>query len=116
MSDGWIAIAGESILGISSNDKIWLRLDVGKSVSAVDASPDRKYVAAAAGGEIIVIDVPGRSIATIIVDVPEPRRLRFLDTTSLAFSSVFAIKTVNIGQLDFVPFEAPSPPRTEGTF
>jgi len=113
VSHGWVVIAGESIVGIRSDDTISFRLDVGKTVSAVDASPDRRYVAAVSGGEIIVIDVPRRAIATIIVGVPEPRQLRFLDATSLAFSSVFAIKVANVGHLDFVPFEPISSPELD---
>jgi len=113
VSTGWVVIAGESIVGIQSDDTIAFRLDVGKTVSAMDASPDRKYVAAVSGGEIIVIDVRNRSIATIIVGIPEPRQLRFLDATSLAFSSVFAIKMAKIGHLDFVPLGPASSPELE---
>lgn len=104
MPSGWVAAAGQSVLMIQPDDTIAFRFDVGKTVGALDISPGGRYIAAVTGGEIIVIDIVRSAIATMIIGVPEPRQVRFLDAVSLAFSQVFAINVAQVDKLDYIPF------------
>ena len=107
VNGGWAISAGDSIQVIRIDGTVALHLEVGKTVSALEVSPDRRYIAAVAGGAITVIDILNSAIATLIIDIPEPRKLRFLGPTTLEFSQVFLLNVTEIDKLEYVRFEPP---------
>jgi len=105
----WAANAGDSVLAIGRDgDSVALRLDLGRSIDALDVSPDQRYVAAGINGEIVVVDLQRNAIATMTVGSPRPKYLSFLDAATLAFSETAALKTVEVDHLDYVPFQTTS--------
>jgi eukaryotic-like serine/threonine-protein kinase len=107
----WAANAGESVLVIGRDgDSIALRLDLGRSIDALDMSPDQRYVAAGVNGEIAVVDLQRNAIATMTVGAPRPKYLSFLDATTLAFVEVEALKTVEVDHLEYVSFQPTNEP------
>jgi len=80
-------------------------LDLGRAIYALDVSPDQRYVAAGVNGEIAVIDLKRNAIATMTVGSPRPKHISFLDTATLAYSEVAALKTVEVDHLEYVPFQ-----------
>jgi len=103
----WAANAGDSVLVIGRNDNsIALRLDLGRAIDALDVSPDQRYVAAGVNGEIVVIDLQRNAIATMTVGSPRPKHLSFVDAATLAFAESATRKTVEVGHLEYVPFQA----------
>jgi eukaryotic-like serine/threonine-protein kinase len=111
IGSGWTAVEGASTLLISRDGtSVALRIDAGKSVTALDVSADRHYIAASANGEIIVIDLQRNAIATLATGAPI-QQLGFLEPALLSFSEPAALKTLRVDQLDYVPFvPTPAPP------
>ncbi len=109
---GWAASVGEGVLLVSlDGDSIALRLDLGKTIDALDVSPDLRYVAASVNGELVVIDMQRNAIAALTMGSPVVQQVSFLDPTLLAFSEPSALKTLHVEHLDYVAFQAtPEPP------
>src|SRR5262249_50637414 len=102
----WAASASDSVLVVGrGGDSIAMHVDLGWSIDALDVSPDQRYVAAGVNGEIVVVDLQRNAIASMAVGSPRPKTLHFLDATTLAFSEVDALKTVEVDHLDYVPFQ-----------
>ena len=107
MRGGWAANVGEGVLLISvDGSSIAVRLDLGKNIEAIDISPDLRYVAARAQGEIVVVDLQRNGIATLTIGSPLSRHVSFLDATSLSFSEPAALKTLRVDHLDYVTFQS----------
>jgi serine/threonine protein kinase/WD40 repeat protein len=107
----WAGNGGESTLVMGRDGgSIGLHLDMGRPIVAIDISPDQRYVAAGVNGEIVIIDLQRDAIATMTVGTPRPQKLSFLDSTSLAFFEVGALKSVAVDHLDYVPFQATTEP------
>jgi WD40 repeat protein len=114
---GWAASVGEGVLLVSLDGiSVALRLDVGRTIDALDVSPDLRYVAASVSGELTVIDMQRNTIATLTIDSPMVQQVSFLDPTSLAFSEPAALRTLRVDQLDYVPFQAEREPVNKATF
>jgi WD40 repeat protein len=114
---GWAASVGEGVLLVSLDGaSVAVRLDVGKNIDALDISPDLRYIAASANGEIVVVDMQRSAIATLATDAPVVQQLSFLDPTSLAFSEPAALKTLRVDHLDYVPFQVAPEPPNKATF
>jgi WD40 repeat protein len=107
----WAAAEGAVVLLVSRDGaSIALRIDTGRSITALDVSADQRYVAAGIDGEIIVIDFLRSSIATLATGAPV-QQLSFLEPALIAFSEPAALKTLRVDQLEYVPFElTPEPP------
>jgi WD40 repeat protein len=114
---GWAASAGEGVLLVSLDGaSIALRLDVGRTIDALDVSPDLRYVAAGMNGEIVVVDMQQRAIATMMMDSSTVQQVSFVDRTSLAFSEPAALKILRFDHLDYVPFQPAPEPRSNASF
>jgi len=98
--------AGDSVRVTGRDgDSVALRLDLGRSIDALDVSPDQRYVAAGINGEIVVVDLQRNAIATMTVGSPRPKHLGFLGTGEPTFSEIAALKTVEVDHLEYVPFQ-----------
>jgi len=105
---GWAAVVGTNELLVSRDGvSVAMRLDAGKTISAIDVSSDQRYVAAVTGGEIIVVDLERSAIATLATDATV-QQVTFLEPGLLAFSEPTALKTLQVDQLAYVPYE-PAP-------
>jgi WD40 repeat protein len=114
---GWAANVGEGVLMISVDGvSIAVRLDIGKSIEAIDVSPDLRYVAVGVSGEIVVVDLQRNAIATLTVGSPIIQQVSFLDATSLAFSEPAALKTLRVDHLDYVTFQSTPEALDNATF
>ena len=80
--------------------------DLGRAIDALDVSPAQRYVAAGVNGKIVVIDLQRNAIATMTVGSPRPKHLSFVDAATLAFAESATRKTVEVGHLEYVPFQA----------
>jgi serine/threonine protein kinase/WD40 repeat protein len=104
---GWAASAGEGVLLASLDGaSVALRLDLGRSIDALDVSPDLRYIAASVNGEIVVVDMQRNAIATLALDSSRVQQVSFLDATLLAFSEPAALNTIRVDRLEYVPFQA----------
>jgi WD40 repeat protein len=114
---GWAASLGESVLMVSRDAlSVALRLDVGKTIEALDVSPDLRHVAVVVNGEIIVVDMQRHAIATLSIGAPLRQQVSFLDATSLAFNEAGALKTLRVDHLDYVAFDPAPEPQNSVTF
>jgi hypothetical protein len=114
---GWAASTGEGVLLVSVDGfAIALRLDVGRNIDALDVSWDLRYIVAGITGEIVVVDMQRRAIATAAISSPLVQQIGFLDARSLAFSEATALKTLQVEHLDYIPFQALPEPRNRTTF
>jgi WD40 repeat protein len=114
---GWAASTGEGVLLVSADGStIALRLDVGRNIDALEVSSDLRHIAAGITGEIVVVDMHRRAIATAAISSPLVQQIGFLDARSLAFSEATALKTLQVEHLDYIPFQALPEPRHRTTF
>jgi WD40 repeat protein len=103
---GWAAAVGTNDLLVSRDGaSVAMRLDAGKSISALDFSSDQRYVAAVIPGEIILVDLERSAVATLPTGATV-QQVRFLEAGLLAFSEPTALKTVRVDQLAYVPYVA----------
>jgi WD40 repeat protein len=111
LGGGWAAVEGTSVVLVSRDGaSVALRIDIGRNVTALDVSPDRRYVAASTNGELVVIDLERNAIATLATGAPV-QQLRFLEPGLIAFSEPAALKTLRVDALAYEAFEpAPEPP------
>jgi WD40 repeat protein len=108
---GWAANAGENTLLIGrEGDAAAMKIDLGRPIDTLDVSPDLRYVAAGVTGEVVVVDLQRNAVATMTVGSPRPKHLSFLDATSLAYSEVATLKSVQVDHLDYVPFQVTTEP------
>ena len=110
-SGAWAAVVGSGELLVSRDGaSIAMRIDAGRSLTAIEISSDARYVAAIASNEIVVVDLQRSAIATMTASGPV-EQLRFLEPGLLAFSEPGALKTLQVDQLAYVPYVAtPEPP------
>jgi hypothetical protein len=114
---GWAASVGEGVLVVSfDGSTVALRLDLGRNIDAIDVSPDLRYVAAGVNGELVVVDLLRDALATLTTGSPVVQQVSFLDATSLAFTEPTALRVLQVGRLDYIPYRAVPEPRNRATF
>jgi eukaryotic-like serine/threonine-protein kinase len=103
---GWAANTAVSSLLIKyGRTPAPLHLELNKRMIAIDVSPTGEYVAGSVGGEIIVVDLRRRRLASISMDTGSSGNIKFVDPVSLAVSAATALKLVNIENLYYVSFD-----------
>jgi WD40 repeat protein len=114
---GWAANVGDGVLLVSLDGvSLALRLDIGGAIDTLDVSPDLRYVAAGAGGELVVVDMQSNAIATTAIDSIMAQQVSFVDTISLTFGVPAALYALQVDRLDYVTFEADPEPRNRASF
>jgi len=116
-SGGWAANVGDGVLLVSLDGiSIALRLDVGRTIDALDVSPDLRYVAAGIAGELVVVDLQRNAVATSDIDGRSAQQVSFVDATSLTFGVPGALYALRVDHLDYVPFQPAPEPRNSASF
>jgi WD40 repeat protein len=114
---GWAANLGDGVLLVSLDGvSLALRLDIGGAIDTLDVSPDLRYVAAGASGELVVVDMQRNAIATTAIASRTAQQVSFVDATSLTFGVPTALYALQVDHLDYVPFQAAPEPRNGASF
>ncbi len=115
-SGSWAAVEGTSVLLVSRDGaSVAVRIDTGRSITALDVSADQRYLAASMNGEIVVIDLERQAIATLATGAPV-QQLSFLEPALIAFSEPAALKTLRVDELAYTPFELAPEPANRASF
>ncbi|HSK04189.1 MAG TPA: hypothetical protein VK932_23205 [Kofleriaceae bacterium] len=110
LADGWIASANRRALIIHRPPPVGaLRLDLDRRIERVEVSPDGRYVAAAASGEVVVIDQVELAVASLPITTIGIGIVGFVDSTSLTISKSDGLFTVSLSALELARFAPRAP-------
>jgi hypothetical protein len=113
---GWAAVeAGRRVIASLDGRTVALRIDTGELVTALDLSPDGRYLAAGVATELIVIDLERHAIASSPIGLAVSA-LRFLEPGVLVYSETGALATLDVDQLAYEPFELVPEPASAASF
>jgi WD40 repeat protein len=104
-ADLWVASIDGGVLLIGrTGEPHSVRLELGKRIETIDISPDLRHVAASIAGEIAIVDIRDRALATLDIDSGATGEVDFIDPTTLAVNAATALKLVHVDRLDYVRF------------
>jgi len=102
---GWVANIDSQILlvNVSSPAEIQ-RFDLGRHIAQINISPDERYIAATISGEVAIIDLHRRSVATLGIAYDGIGYVGFARPALLAISTANGLHTADVEDLKYVAF------------
>lgn len=105
LPDGWIGNVESRVLLIDrpANSQL-LRLDLGRRLAQLDASPDGRYVAATVAGEVVVVDLDMHRVASIDIASDGNGYVGFAAANLIAVSTAHGLFALHPGELNFTSY------------
>ncbi|MBC7973568.1 MAG: protein kinase [Myxococcales bacterium] len=99
---GWASHIGDDLV-IHREGEALTRLTLGRSIYALAASSDGHYLAASTAGEVAVVDLTRRAVATIVSEPNEPGFVGFADDSTLLYGAPAALWKATLRSVNFIP-------------